>query len=586
MRRTIAIGVFVFAILVSSAPALAAIRCDWALIIPYNCSFERAPPVDSADVAADTIRDGDYAATSLNQFQFTRAVEDRALGYSIVSYSFIDAATNTYADKMARSGRTDLVSGSIMDWVRNIFFTTDRLYLVSLELYADEAETDLIAYRNLIAVGEQDSLFESNLIDARQLEGYLGYFRKSDETVRVALTIRSAERNELTLDNLAALGELAGRLAATVTTGPGLSSLIDSGRIQTAAIERKELSELLETNFPREQTITRSATLENARGKITGFVYDFRAASFDYSDRVRLAVQLESTDSLLLRNGATNHNDILSKGIHVTDKSTRPLDEYISSLYVAIIEDVSKETIDAESICTDLDRALDDRFISTDLSVARNAFMMRYRSKFAAQWSDSCMLGSERKFLEDHGIEVITPDDAPKPLGDSIVTYEVQKDIADIVGGLMRARYDADTSGLTLSSFVRAIGGAPNVQVVDTAGVLGLPAGLERLSVSLRDLGFLLLHAELPTLPACYDGDSYETSANKNVIAALVPDMDNRILEIIIELDPRPADPARPSITGLEVRVPDGAVLERYASVEDRKTKGCNNGAFNPFKAS
>ena len=400
---------FFIALLIStfSAGIAQAQACNF-LGFKVNCLFGKPPGSENQPTTSENVSDPDYVASSLNWFRFYQNDEDQALagGYVRVEYSFVDKDNTHHVDSLDPREAKETIEGSIVNWLRHIFINENKAYVVSLEQYSSDNETELIGFHNLIVLTSSETLTSDVSYNYQSLFGSIGNFSPNRVGgTRVVLKVRSAEDNNLTFENIERLFDIVAQIRELTDLTKGLVGTVDENQVRNLEEKRASLLDLLETEFDNEDVVKRALTLSLEEDGYRGFKYDFLARTFPSAHRIQLMVNLRHLDTLALANG-TGSGDVLGQQTQFRG-ATIPISQFIITESPDIRVDMANETISGGKICADLKRDLGGRFTHLDTVAILNAFLTE--NSYAFEGRDrvsTCFNQEDINWLTSNGVEL------------------------------------------------------------------------------------------------------------------------------------------------------------------------------------
>lgn len=524
------------------------------------------------------IRDKRRASYSFNQFTFSRLKERPSLGYTVVEFSMVDPEDNQFQDRFANA--PDLVQRSLFDWVRSLFVTQGKVFVVSIDVFSDEAEKNLISHRPIF-VARHDSSFRAEQVEnVLALNGTIGFPRLSDRPHRVKLTVRHAESSEFTSEDVESLIELSRTVTQSV---PKVSSLVEDTTLLALKEASQQLLALL-GRFEVSTEMSRSLTLSHEENEIVGFKYDFFAPNELNIPRVKLLVGLRYSPSLLTGGGASSSGDILSKNVHWSEQTVFTLSEFIRRHDVSSddIATLSGSSPDIPKVCSAIREALLDRFTARDTTIALNAFIIQNSNLFGKSWDPNCFIADDAVALQESGITrfSVNQSDFEKNFQMSLSSQTRYVRLVNLV--LREGVSEEDASVISELAEEQM---SPNSQITirdDVGFFFGRP--ISGIRTSPGELIKLVREAELDvdlTL-RCYSGDMYDTSDQPNVLGTLTQ-LDDKPVEFLFEYASGGFDPVRPLLSRIVIRFPSRDQLSKYRNgTPERASSGCAGG-FKPW---
>ncbi len=524
------------------------------------------------------IRDRRRASYSYNQFTFFRLKERPNLGYTVVEFSMVDPEDNQFQERFANA--PELIQRSLFDWVRSLFVTQGKVFIVSIDVYSDEAEKNLISHRPIF-VARHDSSFRAEQVEnILALNGTIGFPRLSDRPHRVKLTVRHAESSEFTSEDVEGLIELSRTVTQSV---PKVSSLVEDSTLLALKEASQELLTLL-GRFEVSTEMSRSLTLSHEENEIVGFKYDFFAPNEVNIPRVKLLVGLKHSPSLLTGGGASSSGDILSKSVHWSDQVAFTLSEYIRrhDLSSDDIATLSSPSPDIPKICSAIREALLDRFTARDTTIALNAFITQNANLFVESWNPNCFIADDAVVLEESGFTrfSVNQNDFDNSFQMSLSS---QTRFVRLINLVLRKGVGEEDAAVISELANEQMASNSQITIKDDVGFF-FGRSISGIQTSPGDLIKLVREAELDlglTL-RCYSGDMYDTTDQPNVLGTLTQ-IDEKAVEFLFEYAPGGFDPARPLLKRIVVRFPSRDQLFKYRDgTQERANAGCAGG-FKPW---
>lgn len=556
------------------SPNVASAGCAF---FQFKCKQERLNAVNSEDVQSAEIISASNATKSLNQFFFTRLTETPTIGYSYVEYSMVDSSTNLYSDEFDNA--QEIVQRSLMDWIKSVFVTTDKIFVVSLDVYGDEAETQLLGHKPIIIVESSNGFRSVTAQNDISLNGSLGYPRLSNRAHRIKLSIRYASTNDVTLDVVEDLLESA---SAFSKISPSVGSLVDEVTLLAFKDAKNSLESIL-GKFEVSTKMSRALTMRHAMGGVISFNYDFRAPNETKLPRVKLAVSLKHQESLLIDGGVTLPGDILNVLIHEKDDDTIALRKFIQTSDISAdnVAQLETATPDVSEICQQIREALGRRLTAIDQTIALNAFVTEYQSKFSKNWTtnNTCFRPGDIKIISK------VPNLQPAPLWQEAQPKDIIQLSRDEQTRLIRkfstVFSQTISSGLSEAVVNGAVSDLPDdheIFLVDDVNFL-LGANF---SIKASTLVKELIEAEikLDRGLGCYSGDQFDTKQQPNVMGTLSM-YKGKPIEILFQFSPSPSSRRRPELDRLILQYP---TADRLLSYRDGVAERANNGCAGGFK--
>ncbi|WP_297338834.1 hypothetical protein [Pseudophaeobacter sp.] len=544
----------------------------------YRCKSESQSRVRASELESGEIVSTQDAAKSINQFEFVRLTERPAIGYSQVTYSMVDRGLNKYSDTVDNA--QEIVSRSLLDWVKSIFRTRGKIFVVSIDVYADDAETQLLAHKPLIIVEHSDSYRSIIAQNDISLNGRLGYPRLSNRAHRVKLGVRFANTSDVSLDEVGNLLSAANALSKVV---PTVGSLVDEATLIAFNSARSNLEAVL-GKFESSTTMSRSLTMRHGEDQIVAFNYDFRAPNERNLPRVKLSVALSHQQSLLVDGGVTLPGDILNVEVHEKDDDVISLRKYIQTNDISAddVTELATASPDVAKICQQIREALSQRLTATDQTVALNAFVSEYQNQFRKNWTEgnTCFLPQDIALIGNLGLEYASIWKENQP--GKIVQLSLEEQLRFVKGlsDALKVEVPGNIVGPVVDGVVSKIPENQEIVFVDKVGfLLG-----ESFSMQASSLVRLLIQSEkrLERGFGCFSGDQFDVDKQPNVLGTLSM-LDGKPIEFIFEFSASPTSRRKPELNRLIVQWPSGDRLLKYRDgTKERSRNGCAGG-FKPW---
>jgi hypothetical protein len=569
---------FAIAILLASliSPSAASAKCAF---FQFKCKQESLDLVNSEDLQSAEILSTSNATKSLNQFFFARLTEDPTIGYSYVEYSMVDSSTNLYSDKFDNA--QEIVQRSLMDWIKSVFVTTDKIFVVSLDVYGDEAETQLLGHKPIIIVESSNGFRSVTELNDISLNGRLGYPRLSNRAHRIKLSVRYANTNDVTLDVVEDLLESASAFSKIV---PSVGSLVDEVTLLAFKDAKNNLESIL-GKFEVSTKMSRTLTMRHAKGGIISFNYDFRAPNEADLPRVKLAVSLKHQESLLIDGGVTLPGDILNVLVHEKDDDTIRLRKFIQTSDISADDVAQLETAapDVSEICQQIREALGKRLTAIDQTIALNAFVSEYESKFSKNWTtnNTCFRPGDIAIISK------VPNLQPARIWQEAQPTDIIPLSRDEQTRLIRKFSTVFSqkieSGLREAVANGAVSDLPDdheIFLVDEVNFL-LGANFS-IKASLLVKELIEAEIKLDRGLGCYSGDQFDTEKQPNVMGTLSM-YKGKPIEILFQFSPSPSSRRRPELDRLILQYPTGDRLLSYRDGSAERSKDGCAGGFKPW---
>jgi len=522
------------------------------------------------------IADPANAAANYNLFKFKKSEKDLNLGYSVLRYSFVDKDLLTFKDPPALTKK--FLDRSLWAWVKSIFVSTNRIYLVSIDAYKDSGGSQLLATKPLFYVTETESFTALEDTDSLDLDGEIGFPVKSDEPIYVKLKIRHSVANSVTLDNIKALFSTAAQLA---TLASGLSSTVELPT-WVSYNEKIKAAESILAKFTTSKELSRSAMLRQRKDDLVGFVYDFKGPGVDYG-RFKLDVSLDYRPTLLAQQGTSIVSlDILAKQVYFKSgfESVR---NYIEAHDISkpLVNSLSADKPAVANICSGIKTALSERLIAADASLALNAYIDNNVGPFKKNWDVDCFRSDDRTVLKKYNYALALPDNAapgakPKAKEPQEVPISALEPVIQNIGVVIQSKHDDEVKHAA-NLALKDRQGSSRIQFIDSGPLALVAAGKD--DVSMSTLVQFLRNLKASRTLLCYVGSNlYDKDGDKNNIGSLTT-IGNKTVEFRFKFEPAPENADKPKLVELELSLPSAETLKIY---RQSFPSGCNG--FTPWE--
>lgn len=546
-----------------------------------KCKSIRGEAVAAADFSENAlVQKPTIASYSYNEFQFLELADEAALGYTGVEFSFRDKSLSKYSDRFQNA--TQIADRSLLDWLKSIFNTTEKTFIISIDVYEDGTESKLLAHRPIYIARYTDSLKSIKSESLITIEDEIGFFRPSDESTFVKLNVRYANSSDVSLQQIDELLDVVGEVAESV---PSVSGLVAEGTLLTLQAKIGELNNLL-GRFEVATEMSRGMQLKQEKGAPFGFVYDFFAPN-EPTPRVKLYVGLKYRSSLLIAGGTTNTFDILRKQVHLSDTQSQSVRLFIetSPRSADAIRSLYTPSPNIRSVCRKVKEALSEKLIGDDVLVAFNSYVTENSDLFEKGWDARCFTTQNREVLKNLEFQAFDPEkifsEEREPLEMSL---DDQLRAVSIVNSVIRSSLGKEDVKLQGENLALRLFDDRAIEIVDEVGML---AGVKiTIQAKPEDLVSLFSSSEIPFERSlqCFSGKIRDEEYGLNTVGALTL-AEGKPVEVLFEYEDSPVSPKSAILERVTIRDVSNEDLLKYRDAHpDRTEKGCGRLSFKPWE--